>query len=97
MGLVFTIHRDLKIGSWLDYGMFLENLMIAARAHGLETCPQVAFAPFHATIRQHLPIGEEEVVVCGMALGHPDGSAPENQLVSERVPARDFATFIGFA
>lgn len=96
VGLIFTIHRGLKIGSWLDYGMFLENIMIAARAHGLETCPQAAFAPFHATIREHLPLGEDEIVVCGMALGYEDTSAVVNDLRTERVPTREFTTFLGF-
>lgn len=96
VGLMFTVHRDLKIGSWLDYGMFLQSIMVAARAHGLETCAQAAFAPFHATIRTHLPIPSEEIVVCGMALGYEDRDAPENWLVTERVPASEFATFLGF-
>lgn len=96
VGLIFTVDRRLRIGSWLDYGMFLQSLMIAARAHGLETCPQAAFAPFHRVIRDHLPLAADEMVVCGMALGHPDPDAPENRLVTERVPARDFATFLGF-
>ena len=96
VGLVFTIDRRLKIGSWLDYGMFLENIMVAARAHGLDTCPQAAFAPFHAVIRTHLPLRDEEIVVCGMALGYADRSAPENSLRAERVPAREFSTFLGF-
>lgn len=96
VGLVFTIHRALKIGSWLDYGMFLENIMVAARAHGLETCAQAAFAPYHAIIRRHLPISDDEIVVCGMALGYADPDAPENALVSERVPAREFTRMLGF-
>lgn len=95
VGLIFTIDRRLEIGSWLDYGMFLENVMIAARGHGLDTCAQVAFAPFHAVIREHLPIAQGEVVVCGMALGYADESAPVNRLRTEREPARTFATFIG--
>jgi nitroreductase len=96
VGFVFTIDRRLEIGSWLDYGMFLENIMIAARAHGLETCVQAAFAPFHETIRQHLPIPASEVVVCGMSLGYGDADAPENQLETERTPASDFASFLGW-
>ncbi len=96
VGLIFTIHRGLRIGSWLDYGMFLENLIIAARAWGLETCAQAAFAPFHATIRRQLPIHEDEIVVCGMALGYEDTTAIENSLVTERVAARAFTTFLGF-
>jgi nitroreductase len=94
VGLVFTIDRRLAIGSWLDYGMFLQSIMIAARAHGLDTCPQAAFAPFHKVIRAHLPIGPDEVVVCGMALGRADETAPENALSTERAACAEFATFL---
>ncbi len=96
VGLIFTIDRRLEIGSWLDYGMFLENIMIAARAHGLETCVQAAFAPFHEVIRKHLPIPETEIVVCGMSLGYADPDAPENGLVTDRSPASEFAAFLGW-
>lgn len=95
VGLVFVIDRRLEIGSWLDYGMFLENIMVAARGHGLDTCPQAAFAPYHAIVREHLPLSAEDIVVCGMALGYADPEAPENRLETERVPAREFATFHG--
>ncbi|MBR0660159.1 nitroreductase family protein [Neoroseomonas oryzicola] len=96
VGIVFTIDRRLEIGSWLDYGIFLGNVMTAARGMGLDTCPQAAFAPHHRTIRAHLPIPENEVVVCGMALGHADPEAPVNTLVTDRVPARDFCAFLGW-
>ena len=69
VGMIFTIHRDLKIGSWLDFGMFLQNVMVLARSHGLETCPQAAFSHFHKTIREFIPVGDENIVVCGMAMG----------------------------
>lgn len=94
VGLVFTIDRRLAIGSWLDYGGFLQTFMIAARAHGLDTCPQAAFAPYHRVLRERLPIGDGEVVVCGMALGHADEGAPENRLATEREPVAAFATFV---
>jgi nitroreductase len=96
VGLVFTIHRDLATGSWLDYGMFLQNVMIAARARGLDTCPQAAWARYHTQMRPVLGITPEEVVVCGMALGYADPDAPENALETERVPAAAFTTFQGF-
>lgn len=96
VGLMFTISRRLEIGSWLDYGMFLENIMIAARGHGLETCVQAAFAPFHAVIRRHLPLDDDEVVVCGMSVGYEDAGAAVNALATERAPARAFTTFLGF-
>ncbi len=96
VGIIFTIDRRLEIGSWLDYGMFLGNVTVAARGMGLDTCPQAAFASHHRVIRAHLPIPEEEVVVCGMALGRADPEAPENTLVTERVPAREFCRFLGW-
>ena len=93
VGMIFTIDRRLNQGSWIDYGMFLENIMIAARARGLHTCPQAAFAPYHRQIRPVLGIAEEEVVVCGMALGHEDTSKPEADFRTDRAPLEDWVTF----
>ncbi len=94
VGLVFTIDRIMQQGSWLDYGMFLQNLMVAARARGLDTCPQAAFTAFHRIIRDHLNLPEHEMVVCGMSLGHADPEAIENTLVTEREPVSGFAHFL---
>ncbi|MGE0225508.1 MAG: nitroreductase [Acetobacteraceae bacterium] len=93
VGMVFTIHRGLATGSWLDYGMFLQNIMTAARARGLDTCAQAAWSHYHQAMRPVLGLAEEEVVVCGMALGYADPDAPENAMVTDRVPARQFMTF----
>ena len=93
VGMIFTIDRRLNQGSWIDYGMFLENIMIAARARGLHTCPQAAFAPYHRQIRPVLGIAEEEVVVCGMALGHEDTSKPEADFRTDRAPLEEWVTF----
>lgn len=94
VGMIFTIDRDLEIGSWLDFGMFLQNIMLAARDHGLHTCPQAAFAPYHAVIREVLSVPDDQVVICGMSLGYEDETAPENQLRTERVEVAEFARFI---
>ncbi len=94
VALLFTIDRDLGLGSWLDYGMFLQTLMIAARAHGLETCPQAAHNQFHRLIAEELAIAPTEQLVCGMSLGYRDPDAIENQLQTERAPLADFARFI---
>jgi nitroreductase len=96
VGVIFTIDRRLEIGSWLDYGMFLQNVMVAARGLGLDTCPQAAFANFPDTVRAALDLPFEDVVVCGMAIGFADQGAVENTLHTTRVPAREFATFEGF-
>ena len=93
VGLVFTIDRDLALGSWLDLGMFLENIMIAARGAGLDTCPQAAFANYHEIIRRQLKIPENELVVCGMALGFEDKSEKANELVAPRETVEAFTTF----
>ncbi len=94
VGMIFTIDRRLNMGSWVDHGMFLQNVMIAARGRGLHTCPQAAFAPYHRQIRPLLGIPDEEIVVCGMALGFEDESKPENALRSERAPVEEFVTFV---
>jgi len=94
VGLIFTIDRVMQQGSWLDYGMFLQSIMVAARGRGLDTCPQAAFTQFHRIISEELQLPPEEMVVCGMALGHADPKAIENTLVTEREPVAGFARFL---
>lgn len=93
VGLVFTIDRILEQGSWLDYGMFLQSIMVAARGRGLDTCPQAAFTQYHRVIAEQLQLPENEIVVCGMALGWADPEKIENSLVTEREPASKFTRF----
>lgn len=96
VGMIFSIDRLLERGSWLDYGMFLQNVMVAARARGLDTCPQAAFAPYHRIIADELRLPDGEMVVCGMSLGYADRSAPENRLRTEREGVAGFARFEGW-
>jgi nitroreductase len=74
--------------------MFLQSVMVAARARGLDTCPQAAFTQFHRIIARHLGLADTEMVVCGMALGHADPAAIENTLHTEREPVSGFARFL---
>ena len=94
VGLIFTIDRLMRQGSWLDYGMFLQNIMVAARARGLDTCPQAAFTQYHRIIAEHIGMPETDMVVCGMSLGWADPDAVENTLVTERAPVAEFTRFI---
>ncbi|MFG1346726.1 nitroreductase [Xanthobacter autotrophicus DSM 431] len=94
VGLLFTIDRDMELGSWLDYGMFLENIMIAARGFGLDTCPQAAFITYAEEIARRLAIPDTETLVCGMALGFADPDAPENRFETERAPVSTFTRFV---
>nr|WP_315467290.1 nitroreductase [uncultured Undibacterium sp.] len=93
VGLIFTIDRIMEQGSWLDYGMFLQNIMLAARARGLDTCPQAAFTQYHRIIATELGIGDQEMLVCGMSLGFADMSKVENSLQTERAKLADFVKF----
>ncbi len=94
VGLFFTIDRIMAQGSWLDYGMFLQAVMIAARGRGLDTCPQAAFTRFHQVIATQLCFADNEQLVCGMSLGWADPDAPVNQLRTEREPVHRFTTFV---
>jgi nitroreductase len=94
VGLMFTISRTMRQGSWLDYGMFLQSIMVAARGRGLDTCPQAAFTQFHRIITAHIGAPDDEQLVCGMSLGYADPAAIENTLVTEREPLSGFARFV---
>ncbi len=94
VGLIFTIDRDLELGSWLDYGMFLENIMVAARGFGLDTCPQAAFISYAGHIARRLAIPESQMLVCGMALGYGDPDAVENRFETEREPLSGFVRHV---
>jgi nitroreductase len=95
VGLFFTLDRDLELGSWLDTGMFIEAVMVAARAYGLHTCPQAAFTPFHRIVRRHIGISDGEILLCGMSLGHIDPAETANGLNTEREPVGSFTRFVG--
>ena len=94
VGIIFTIDRVMEQGSWLDYGMFLEAVMVAARARGIDTCPQAAFTQFHRVIAEHVGLTDDEMVVCGMSMGYANPAAIENTLVTERAPVSDFTRFL---
>ena len=94
VGIFFTIDRVMQQGSWFDYGMFVQNVMLAARARGLDTCPQAAFTQFHKIIGRHLGLAENQQLICGMSLGYADLSKPENKLVTVREPAETFTRFL---
>jgi nitroreductase len=94
VGLMFTIDRVMQQGSWLDYGMFMQSLMVAARGRGLDTCPQAAFNQYHRIILPHIGAPAEHRLVCGMSLGFADTAAVANTLTTEREAVASFARFL---
>ena len=90
VGLMFTLDKVMGRGSLVDYGMFLQTLMLAARGMGLHTCPQAAWNGFGSIILPHIGAGDNEMLVCGMALGYAD----ELQIVNTfRTPRETVASF----
>lgn len=94
VGLMFTIDRVMQQGSWLDYGMFMQSLMVAARGRGLDTCPQAAFNSYHRIILPHIGAPAEHRLVCGMSMGFADTSAVANTLTTEREAVASFTRFL---
>jgi len=94
VGLMFTVDPVMGRGSMFDYGMFVQNIMLAARARGLHTCPQAAWNHFHSIILPHIGAGEGEMLVCGMALGYADESDKVNTFVTPRVPVSEFTHWV---
>ena len=94
VGLMFTLDRVMGRGSLVDYGMFLQNLMVAARGQGLHTCPQAAWNGFAKIILPYIGAGPDEMLVCGMSLGYADETALVNTFRTPRVPAGEFTTWL---
>jgi nitroreductase len=93
VGLVFSIDRRLQQGSYLDYGLFLQTVMLAARGVGLSTCPQASIGEYPNIVRRELGLSGDNIIVCGMALGYADTSAIVNTFSPARVPVEEFATY----
>ncbi len=94
VGLFFTVHRNMGRGALLDYGTFLQNIMLAARGRGLHTCPQQAWNLFNKISLAHIGAGADEMQVCGMALGYADASAIVNTFHTPRVPVAEFTHWL---
>ncbi|RYF36824.1 MAG: nitroreductase [Comamonadaceae bacterium] len=94
VGLMFTMDRVLGRGSLMDYGMFLQNIMVAARARGLHTCPQAAWNGYARIILPHIGAGPDEMLVCGMSLGYADLEAKVNAFHTPREPAGAFTHWV---
>lgn len=92
--LLFTMDAHLETGSYLDYGMFLQSVMLAAMDHDLTTCPQAALGEYPDLVREFLALENDQVIVCGMALGYENTDAPVNNYRTVREDVAGFATFL---
>ena len=95
VGLMFTVDKVLGRGSLMDIGMFVQNVMVAARARGLHTCPQAAWDEFASVVKPHIGAGDNEILLCGMALGYADVQAPVNAFHTPREAVEGFTRWLG--
>ena len=96
VGMFFSVDRRMGGDQWSDIGMFMQNIMLLAREHGLHTCPQEAWAVWHKTVGEFIGMPPEHMLFCGMALGQMDETAPINRLRTDRAELAEFATLKGF-
>ena len=94
VGLFFTVDKAMGIGSKMDSAMMIQNIMIAAKARGLDTCPQAAWNHFHSIVLDVLDAPENEELICAIALGYADPDAIVNSFVTPREAVEDFAVFL---
>lgn len=96
VGVVVTIDRRMGKGCFMDLGMTLMGFLLAAEAQGLGATGIGALANYGPTAHRLLALPEDEMVVCGIALGHPDPEAPENRFRTDRAGLEEFTSFRGF-
>jgi len=94
VGLIFTMDRKLEWASFICYGCFLQNLMLAAKARGLDTCAQQIWSLQHQLLRSELGFPESDMVIAGMSLGWADNTLPENNMVNHKLAIEDFVEFV---
>jgi nitroreductase len=92
----FTVDRRMEVGSWFDCGLFAQTFMLAAKARGLDSCPQIFLTKYHTIVRRHLPIDDSQIVACGMSIGYADTSSVEYTIDMPRIPVSEFAFILGF-
>lgn len=94
MSLFFFIDKDMGKGSWVDMGMFIQSVMLAAREHGLGSCPQASVADYPDVVREITGVSDQYSLICGLSIGYPDESKPVNQYRTQREDIASFTTWL---
>lgn len=93
VSIFFFIDNVMGKGSWFDMGMFLQSVMLAARAHGLGSCPQASTSDYPDIVRDILGVSDQYSLICGLSLGYPDNEMPINQYRTRREEVESFTTW----
>ena len=91
--LFFFLDPVMSAGSYLDYGMFLQSIMLAAVEEGLATCPQAALGEYPELVKQELEYPPDSVLIGGMAVGYEDKAALVNSYRTDRLAVDEFTRF----
>ncbi|MCU4414783.1 nitroreductase [Acinetobacter sp. WU_MDCI_Axc73] len=94
VGLYFTVNKAMGIGSKMDISMMIQNVMVAAKARGLDTCPQAAWNHFHPIVLEVLGASDDEELVCTVALGYANPDEIVNTFITPREPVEKFTVFL---
>ena len=94
IGLYFTVNKAMGIGSKMDISMMIQNVMVAAKARGLDTCPQAAWNHFHPIVLEVLGASDDEELVCTVALGYANPDEIVNTFITPREPVENFTVFL---
>ena len=92
--LFFFIDKDMGKGSWVDMGMFIQSVMLAAREYGLGSCPQASVADYPDIVREITGVSDQYHLICSLSLGYPDESKPVNQYRTRREDVDSFTTWL---
>ncbi len=88
--LVCHVPGDAVPGTFLEAGLFLQNVMLGLVARGLGSCPQFSVAGYADALRRKLDIDADRIIVCTMAVGYPDEAAPVNRFVPTRARLEEY-------
>jgi len=91
--MLFFMNKVMEAGSYMDFGMFFQSLMLSATEQGLATCPQAALGEYPDIVRQELGYDDDMVVLAGMALGYEDEQALVNSYRTSRLELDEFTQF----
>jgi nitroreductase len=92
--LLMILDNDSLNGTFLDIGLYLQNIMLASTSLGLGSCPQYSLTSYSKTIKKELSIPEDKILVCGLCLGYPDENAVVNSFIPDRIPVEKFTTWL---
>ncbi len=96
VGIFVFVDRKMGAPQWADLGMYLQTLMLLAVEHGLDTCPQEYWARYSSLVERFFDVPGDQMLFCGVALGHRDDTAPINQWRTERAPFDEWIQLRGF-